>query len=387
MIVFLGMILGRYTEICFLFVLTLYCGCRYRKLYFNRKILLLEVCLFVYSVCTIFLAGYSWNKFIQQFLLLSIVATGYQQVFFYSNLSMKKWFEIYVTVVYILSILGIAQVVIYAVTSIDIFPYTIDGFYIKPSIRLHSIMLEPGFFTAFAIPAFSYVFFEKSFYREHKKKAIVIVLAFILTFAVAAFVALLFVLCVWGYRKFKYMKPIVIVLVFVLPVWLMNKADSFEIDGESKSLIGDIKNKILQTMTMAESANPSDFENLNLSSYAILTNYWVAFNAPNRFCGTGLGTHSENYESLYQSDYVFYGLNKEEAYSLFARLYSEFGIIGVCLYLLFLVKYYTKKNIISICLLIFFFSYLIKGGHYTLYGVIFFYLMYYNIHFEKYKYL
>lgn len=387
MITFLAIILGRYTEVCLLFLLTLLLGWRYHKLYFNRNILLLEGGLFMYSVCVIFLIGYNWDKFLQQFILLFIVTTGYQQVFFYSGLSIKEWFEKYITVVYILSLLGISQVIIYAITSIDIFLYTIDGFAIQPSIRLHSIMLEPGFFTTFTIPAFSYVFLEKSFFKEHKIKSIIIVLAFVLTFAVAAWVALLFVLCTWAYRKFKYFKPLIILLMISLSVWFVNNANSFELNKESASLTGDIKNKVIQTMTVIESTDPSDFEKLNLSSYAILTNYWIAFNAPNRFCGTGLGTHSQNYELLYQSDYAFYGLNKEEAYSLFARLYSEFGIIGVYLYILFLIKCYTKKNVISICLLIFFLSYLIKGGHYTLYGVVFFHLLYYFVYIDCCKYL
>ena len=140
-----------------------------------------------------------------------------------------------------------------------------------------------------------------------------------------------------------------------------------------------IQEKITQTLSMVEYAEPEDFEHLNTSSYVILTNYWIAFNAPCRILGTGLGTHAQNYERMYKSDFGGYGLNKDDAYSMFARLYSEFGVLGLCLYAFFLIRYYNKDNIISLCLIVFFISYLIKGGHYMLYGTAFFHIVYYFI--------
>ena len=124
---------------------------------------------------------------------------------------------------------------------------------------------------------------------------------------------------------------------------------------------------------------PEYFEVLNFSTYALLTNLWVANEAPCRLTGTGLGTHEINYEMGYQSDFVFYGLNKTDAYSLFTRLYSEFGIIGVFLVVYLLLKYRNIDNPINVAILVVFIAYFIRGGYYFIYGVVFYaYLFYYT---------
>jgi len=96
--------------------------------------------------------------------------------------------------------------------------------------------------------------------------------------------------------------------------------------------------------------------------------------------GTGIGTHQQNYETSYKSNYINYGLNEEDAYSLFARLLSEFGYIGLCLYILFVAKFFNKSNIFSFCFLNFIICYFIKGGHYTLYCAALFHVLYYKCH-------
>lgn len=62
------------------------------------------------------------------------------------------------SLVYILSIIGIVQFVIMSATQIDIFPYTLDGTMTQNTGRLHAMLMEPGSFTAFSIPAAAYVF-------------------------------------------------------------------------------------------------------------------------------------------------------------------------------------------------------------------------------------
>ena len=85
-----------------------------------------------------------------------------------------------------------------------------------------------------------------------------------------------------------------------------------------------------------------------MSSYATMVNVWVALNAPNRIMGTGLGTHELNYYREYKSDYIFYGLNAQDGYSLLNRLYSEFGVLGLILCLWVIYRNYNLNNIINI---------------------------------------
>ena len=80
----------------------------------------------------------------------------YYQIFRYCQIPVSEWFRRYVSLVYILSIIGIVQFVIMSATQIDIFPYTLDGTMTQNTGRLHAMLMEPGSFTAFSIPAAAY---------------------------------------------------------------------------------------------------------------------------------------------------------------------------------------------------------------------------------------
>ena len=123
--------------------------------------------------------------------------------------------------------------------------------------------------------------------------------------------------------------------------------------------------------------DPDVFETLNMSSYATMVNVWVALNAPNRIMGTGLGTHELNYYREYKSDYIFYGLNAQDGYSLLNRLYSEFGVLGLILCLWVIYRNYNLNNIINISVFFLILTLLIRGGHYVRYGFIFWAFLYY----------
>lgn len=378
--VFAGMVLGRHTEPAFLIIATLFVMIRLNKVYVSTSCLFVGFLFSFYSLLMVLYNGYDTGKFFQQFVLLSTFLFCYYQIFRYCQLPVSKWFYKYVSLVYILSIIGIVQFVIMLVTQIDIFPYTLDGMITQNSTRLHAMLAEPGNFTAFSIPAAAYVFLSPGFMKQERLKSGVILIAFILTLTTSMVVAVVIILFFKFYYYLKYLR-FGLVLCSILGVfWCINNRDVLSSsDYFVNPQLRAIQEKITQTLFVVEKAEPKDFEQLTTSSYVILTNYWIAFNAPCRILGTGLGTHSQNYERMYQSDFGAYGLNQYDAYSMFARLYSEFGILGLCLYAFFLVRYYNKDNIISLCLIVFFISYLIKGGNYALYGTAFFHIVYYFI--------
>lgn len=389
-IVLFGCIAGIHTETIVLLTVFFWIICKYRKFYKpSKEWVFLSICFFLHGIIMPFLSGYTHDKFLQQFTLLCITYLSYYQIFNFCKLSVAKWFEIYFKVVYFISVIGLCAFAVEHITGINIFPYTIDGVKIQSSYRLHAFLAEAGFFVAFTIPAIAYIILSPHYINKERKKSLLILLAFILTQSTSAVIAILIIFVTKFYKSYKYFRLLLVAFLIGSGSWL--SVNYYQLKPSENTItnsgFGAVQLKIYETLSILENTTPYDFENLNLSSYATLTNYWVAFNAPNRLLGTGLGTHSQNYESLYKSSFSWYGLNKDDGYSLFARLFSEVGFIGICLYLLFLIRYYNKHNIISLCLLIFFISYLIKGGHYTLYGTAFFHFLYYMIYKEKKYYL
>ena len=375
-----GMVLGRYTEPAFLIIATLFIMLQLNKVYVSTSCLFVGTLFFFHSLSMVVYNGYDTGKLFQQIVLLFTCVFCYYQIFRYCQIPVSEWFRRYVSLVYILSIIGIVQFVIMSATQIDIFPYTLDGTMTQNTGHSHALLREPGSFTAFSIPAAAYVFLAPGFMKYNRMKSLVIGIALILTLTTSMIVAVVIILFLKFYYYFKYLRIGLVVCFIVGVCWCINNRD---ILSSSEYFVNPqlraIQEKITQTLSMVEYAEPEDFEHLNTSSYVILTNYWIAFNAPCRILGTGLGTHAQNYERMYKSDFGGYGLNKDDAYSMFARLYSEFGVLGLCLYAFFLIRYYNKDNIISLCLIVFFISYLIKGGHYMLYGTAFFHIVYYFI--------
>lgn len=374
----ISIVAGRYTEPAILIMQTIFIIYQIQKIYVSPRWLLIGGLVFFHSSLMILLTGYSMSKFIQQIVLLATMFFCYYQIFHYCHKGIIEWFYKYIDLIYVLSLLGIIQFIIMYMTGNDIFPYTLDGFATQNSGRLHAVLMEPGNFAAVSIPATAYVVLSKDYYLKNKSKSLAILTAFILTFTTSSIVAITMIIFLKINQFFKRLKYLLIIIVAFGGFWIISNINVFsEKKSFENSKLAIIEFKIVQTLSITKDADPEYFEHLNASSYASLTNYWIAFNAPYRMIGTGLGTHAQNYEHLYKSNYYLYGLNDDDAYSMFARLYSEFGIIGLCIYALFLVKFYNKNNIISLCLLVFFISYLIKGGNYILYGTAFFHIVYY----------
>lgn len=385
-IVLLGGIVGIHTEIVVLFVVFLWIACKYQKWYkLSEGWTLFFVCLFLHGMVMLFLSGYSYGKFLQQFTLLSTTYLFYYQIFKFCKYSVNKWFSIYFKIVYFISIVGLITFAIQYITGINVFPYTLDGTPTQSTLRLHAFLAEAGSFVVFTTPVIAYIILSPSYFSKNKRTSLIILTAFILTQSTSACIALLLILLIKFYKSYKHFRLLLLACTIGGIGWITTNYYLIKPSegNDTSSGFGAVQLKLFETMSVLENTTPYEFENLNLSSYATLTNYWIAFNAPYRLCGTGLGTHSQNYEHLYKSSFDMYGLNKDDAYSLFARLYSEFGLIGILLYTLFLIKYYNKNNVISLCLLIFFITYLIKGGHYTLYGTALFHFLYYMIYKSK----
>lgn len=320
--------------------------------------------------------GYPYGKYLQQSVLLVVNILGYDIFFRKYVKDVRMLFLRYVSFTYILALVAIAQLLVYLAVDRDVFYVFISG---VESYRVHAWLTEPGWYAAFITPAVAYTFYNRQYARRHYKKSILLIASYLCSFSALAYFALMLMAMQWLYvrlsKKIKLIALCCFAAVFFCIYTYQSKAEFS--DTEASNPISAIIMKVSQTFSVFNSFDPSAFELLNISSYATLTNFWVAVNAPTRLIGTGLGTHEISYEMLYKSNYEYYGLNKEDAYSLFTRIFSEFGFVGVLLLFLFLKKNYNQDNYINKAVLIYIVSMGIRGGLYTMYGIIMFVYIYY----------
>lgn len=369
-----GIVLGKYVETALLLLLFLFC----KKKYSCTNTILLIVFLLVHFFLTDIVTGYTVDKFWQQFLVITVLLLGYYQ--FYHNYvpSISRLWRKYMRVALWVCYIGYVQFAIFLATGNDY----IGGLFSQQEMigdertRMTSVFLEPGNFAAFIVPAVAYCFLSDESDLKKREKALIL-LAMLLSFTTIGYFMLVVIL-LYHYRKvliryiYVFLFPIVVFGGFVINYSLTGKK-------VGNPLFDGMLTKFSNSFQMMGNLS---FDNLalsgDLSTYAIFSNLWVAEEAPCRLTGTGLGTHEQNYGKIMKYDGgSWYGINSDDAYSLFTRVFSEFGYLGVLLGFCFLYKYRNTKNPMNVALLFYFVSLLIRGGYYFLYGVIFFFYLYY----------
>lgn len=289
---------------------------------------------------------------------------------------MDGLFYKYLQIAFFVAIIGLIQFIVYYLLSRDIIVlFSHNAPEMNPGIiRITSILHEPGYLAGILIPAGVYHF--NSLIENKSKKNIihfsVILASIILTFSNAAYIVFSLAL---GYLLILKRKKSVLLFIAGFILFLSFK---IPITIKKNNIFFERPFRIMeQTFSGLNELNVNMFEKLNTSTFALLSNLYVSVNAPSRIFGTGLGTHEQNYKSVYSSLHNEYGQNAQDGYSLLIRIYSEFGIVGIFLLFLFIVKNHNSKNIINLSVLFLIFQFFIRGGHYTLYGTIFFFFFYY----------
>ena len=384
-IILISIVLGIFTE----FISTL---CIMVILLFNKKVLpvltyktlIIIAIVFLWSVISITINNYELSKFFQQFILLGTVALSYSYILTILKNQYHILFGKYINIMFVISCLGLLQFIIFFIFHFDILFFSLEG--IKPSylegqfIRVSSIMREPGYLGSSLSPVIAFIIFDKNYFFKNKLKSILIFITFLLTFASISYTILALILFTKFILRLRKNARIIILIIFGTIASIFSYFNSVkEYDGAVEDgFFSAIFVKLSETIN-ADNAKHADFyEEMNASTYALLVNKWVATNAPSRMFGTGLGTHEQSYKKLYSNNaYELYGLNSEDGYSLYNRVFSEFGYVGLILLFIFLIKYLNTKNIINLSALFFIIAVIIRGGHYTMYGTVMFFYLYY----------
>ena len=338
---------------------------------------------FAYSVVVATsILGYPVSKGLQQYVLLTLYILIYYSFLSQQKANIEGLFIVYLKVAKVVGLLGFIELCAYAATHIDIFSFTLwaktNTEVASHIIRVHSTLAEGGYYGTILSPFIAYIILYKDKFHVYKRWQLVIIFISLIC-SVSAIAYLTFAVCLATilYRKVgKGLLLKVVSIAVLIGVVAFFASDSKE--NESEQGFGGLTVRFQQTATALSSLNNIYvIESLNNSSYALLANTYVATHAPLRWTGTGLGTHKLNYHAVYQSNRPLYGLNDEDGYSLFNRLLSETGILGLLVYIVFLFKCRSKQSMVNTCVLFYLLGTFIRGGNYFVYGMIFYNMLYY----------
>ena len=303
--------------------------------------------------------------------------------------------QTYYRLVIIIVSISIIQIIIFVFTGISIIPQNIlSGHVITgssslvPEIfsvlpRAIGLSTEPAHYALIILPGV-YIALLVLLNRsgnlgfKNKKTAFIILVGYILSFSLVAFLGLFlcFVSILAYERKSGFLIKSIFVSLFVGLVLVIS--------------LTPIGSKATSFIKLQNDISGHEYTGEDLSAFALVSNMMVAKEAlkSSHFLGTGLNTHKDSYDKTiykqFQISQVLMELNKEDAGSLFIRITSEFGIPGILSLIIFLIHYRLGRNfesssiktINAMCLVVLI-SYCARTGSYLSINFILFVALYY----------
>jgi len=332
-----------YFILAFNFLLLLIHG----KVYINFKLTLFYTFLLANGALTIFLFGSNGlGTFVSQLAGIVFVSLYYFSFFVCFKEDVEEVFRTYTMMSFWIAVLGIIIMVYNLVVS-------------HKWVPLESIMLEPAHYATVVVPAYYYALKSKAFPRYI---FIILLLSVLLSGSSVGLLALcLSILLVPDrIRVFRLVLGSLYAVVFIFAVYMFYEPLRLRVDDTVKAVATD------------------DFNGVNLSAYALVSNLYVARKSfeQHPIVGSGLGSHELSHEKYIYSIKGIEGfkdqieLNAKDAGSLALRVMSDLGLIGLFLVAYFLVMNYCgdRKHpqimYISKALLLYFFCKLLREGHY-----------------------
>lgn len=208
-------------------------------------------------------------------------------------------------------------------------------------LRSSGFESEPASLAIFLAPAFylAYLVLQKKtpgLFLKNRLAAILVILGMASTISLNAFMIVAVIVLVVNSDKLKArpFRTSFVLIISGLALGVAVQKVSF-LNLRVSSLIEGLQNpgKVWTTTDLSTFATLS---NIYVSKQALVDSYYL---------GTGIKTHSISYDKyvyfkFYSSD-VLMELNKEDASSLYLRILSEMGVVGLFILIVFLVKYRT----------------------------------------------
>ena len=351
----------------------------------NKVFIFILTQVILLSLLNVFWGNDSYFSLLKQFAGFLFNGVGYYLLLKINKNNIDKLFRVYLKLAFIVAIIGIFQEFSYLIG----FKYGYDFSYFIPKIsslmgtvfgmiRISSILPEPAHFGAVMAPAMfvsvlNIVKRESNFIS--RKASILIIISVLLSFSLVSYVGIVIALflIVFNYKKIMLTVACTSALfVFISSTYLCIPAIRMRVDD---------------TVSVVTGRTPID--KTNNTTFVFCNNMIIAYKSflNNPLFGSGLGSNPMSYDryipqAIDSREYNI-GQDKKDASSLFSRLLSETGLIGILLFFYFIVKFYVskKKNahfwIISNSIICLFILNLIRQGNYFSCGFIFFVWLYY----------
>ncbi len=317
------------------------------KWFFLSILTLITVTIFITFINNIF-----DFKVIKQIIGISFTSIAYYTFISNNDFNLKKIFKWYLVAAFLVAAYGIFEEILH-----------LGGTHIGKDIRrttfglyrVYSIMGEPYFLAVILIPALFFLWsnFTKpngiSSFKNDLIKLTVIGTCFVFTFSTAGFIGFALIFLFWLYNK-RFLSFTSWKIIF-LPFIIIGITAAFSsIQGNWEEF--NIKSTETFNAFTAKEFSKKEVAGLNSSSFAIFSNYLVAKASfiDNPITGSGLGTHEKNYlkkfENFFDKNFLLkYGaFNANDANSLFLRLMSETGLLGLSLFFTFLFKNFLRRK-------------------------------------------
>jgi hypothetical protein len=285
--------------------------------------------------------------FAKNFFGISISALYFCSFLRLLNFDIEYCFRIYARLAYYVALIGFALLPFQAAAG--------------RSLRLQSVLTEPSMFAVTCLPALFYYTDRWQQYRLGGRELIVLALAFAAAGSSVGFLGIIVGLLMFGTRyRFGWLLLPALATGLGLFIYVVSSDFRLRLDDTVKS------------------AQTLDVEGVNVSTFALVTNAFVARQevTDHPFLGGGIGSHIISYRhfiddqlgiDLWENSDAM-ELNAADGNSLLLRALSETGILGVLLISWFIWYYHRpgndKRAIVSKSIVMYFFVKLLRSGHY-----------------------
>jgi len=341
---------------------------------------------FILSLYNVWRGLDTFELLMKQALGISINALWFYMLIKINNYDIKGLFRIYLNIAFVVALIGIIQEVSYLIhfrPGYDYKAFMPPIWMFHPThnfLRVNSILPEPAGFCISMLPA---VFVSLiTFFRNEKKiisrfKAGIIILSFILSFSSTGYLGLFIAIFLAAFRHNSLKRgALALVLILAAFLFLYNFSKDFKARVDDSLKVASAQKSLVDA---------------NLSVFALYSNAKVAYGSfrISPFIGSGLGSHELNYRKFISgitgSNNAGGFVNMQDAASLFLRLVSETGLLGIALVFFFIYRFHlgTREDdmgflwIINNSALLFILIRLLRVGHYFTDGFFLFFWMYY----------
>lgn len=254
--------------------------------------------------------------------------------------------------------------------------------------RFHSWFSEPSHYVYATLPAASFALLKWQREKKFDFLSLPLLLSYFLAGSSTAYLGIgITLLLMTDFRSLR--RITVAAILLAATAYLTYTFSSNVQERVNDTISSEIKTETTDALSDTIRSDNPDF-GANATTFAMVTNGYVAWRAflESPLIGNGLGTHATSYDK-YSVDIVsprffLWGLNRDDANSLFFRLMSETGALGVAA-VFFLIFYFGRTkgkefSLIRDAIIPYFVMRLVRfGAYFSMEN--FFFIMVYGINF------